>query len=311
MFPAWVNRALLACAAPVVALALPATASAHSRQSTVALDYRLTLDQAPADIHVAILDGDRALRLDADGTVVVLGDLGEPMLRFANGVWVNERSPTAQANRLIGVAGTGWRKLADGNSFAWHEHRLAPPPYGSGRAGVVARWTVPVLVDGRRGAVGGAFVRVRRPQWWLWLGGAALAVAAAAAAVRIRPGAGPAVTIVAGLAAGAAALAAQTVFALRDSTRGSTGWASIAIAAVVAIVAAALIASGRGARRAYVAGAIGAGVAALTLSWFGVFLHGAVIAALPALPVRMLCVVALGGGVIALVGSLAVRVEGT
>jgi hypothetical protein len=301
---------LLACAAPAVALALPATASAHSRQSTVALDYRLTLDRTPAGIHVAILDGDRALRLDANGTVVVLGDLGEPMLRFANGVWVNERSPTAQADRLIGVAGTGWRKLANGNSFAWHEHRLAPPPYDAGRPGVVARWTIPVTVDGHGSVLGGTFVRMRRPHWWLWLGGAALAVAAAAAAVRLRPRIGPAITIVAGLAAGAAALSAQTAFALRDSPRGSTSWASIAIAAVVAIVAAGLIAGGRGARRAYVAGAIGAGVAALTLSWLGVFLHGAVIAALPANPVRVLCVVALGGGVIALVGSLSVRVEG-
>lgn len=309
MFPAWVNRALLACAASVVALALPATASAHSRQSTVALDYRLTLDRTPAGIDVSILDGDRALRLDAHGTVVVLGDLGEPMLRFANGVWVNEHSPTAQANRLIGVAGTGWRKLSGGSSFAWHEHRLAPPPYSSGRSDV--RWTIPVVVDGRRGALGGSFVRMRRPHWWLWLGGAALAVALAAAALRFRPTAGPAVTIVAGLGAGAAALAAQTAFALRDSTHGATSWPSIAIAGVVAVVAAALIAVGRGARRAYVAGAIGAGVAALTLSWLGVFLHGAVISALPALPVRLLCVVALGGGVIALVGSLNVRVEGT
>jgi len=293
----------------VVALALPATASAHSRQSTVALDYRLTLDRTPAGIHVAILDGDRALRLDAKGTVVVLGDLGEPMLRFANGVWVNERSPTAQANRLIGVAGTGWRKVANGNSFAWHEHRLAPPPYRLGRSG--AGWTIPVVVAGRREVLAGSFLRMPRPHWWLWLGGAALAVAAAAAAVRLRPRIGSAITIVAGLAAGAAALTAQTAFALRDSPRGSTSWASLAIAAVVAIVAAGLIAAGRGARRAYVAGAIGAGVAALTLSWLGVFLHGAVIAALPANPVRVLCVVALGGGVIALVGSLSVRVEGT
>lgn len=311
MFPAWVNRALLACAALVVALALPATASAHSRQTTVALDYRLTLDRTPAGVHVSILDGDRALRLDAHGTVVVLGDLGEPMLRFADGVWVNESSPTAQANRLIGVAKRGWRKLSGGSSLAWHEHRLAPPPYDAGGPGVAARWSIPVVVNGRRGVIGGTFVRMRRPHWWLWLGGAALAVGAVGLALRIRPLAGPVVTTVAGVSAGLAALAAQTAFALRDSPRGTTGWASIAIAGVVAVVAGVLVAAGRGARRAYVAGAIGAGVAALTLSWLGVFLHGEVISALPALPVRLLCIVALGGGVIALVGSLAVRVEGT
>jgi hypothetical protein len=294
-----------------VALALPATASAHSRTSTVALDYRLTLDNVPAGVHASILDGDRALRLQTDANVIVLGDLREPMLRFDHGVWVNEHSPTAQANKLIGAAGTGWRKLSSGTEYVWHEHRLAPPPYDSGRPGAVAQWSIPVLVDGKAGVLGGRFVRVRRPNGWLWFGGAALTVALAAGALRLRPGAGAAVTVASGLLAGVAALAAQTSFALRDSPRGTTGWASIGIAAAVGIVAAALIAAGRGERRAYVAGAIGAGVAALTLSWFGVFLHGAVIAALPALPVRLLCVFALGGGVIALVGSLSVRVEGT
>lgn len=311
MLPAWVNRALLACAALVVALALPATASAHSRASTVALDYRLTVDHPPAGIQVSVLDGDRALRLETKREVVVLGDLGEPMLRFDDGVWVNERSPTAQANRLIGVAQRGWRKVANGTSFEWHEHRLSPPPFDSGRPGAVARWTIPVSVGGHRGVLGGTFVRVRRPHWWLWFGIAGLAVALATVVLRLRPQAGSAVTVASGLLAGAAALAAQTAFALRDSPRGTTGWASIAIAGVVAIVAAVLVAAGRGARRAYVCGAIGAGVAALTLSWLGVFLHGAVIAALPALPIRVLCTVALGGGVIALVGSLNVRVEGT
>jgi hypothetical protein len=311
VFPAWANRALLACVAVVAALALPATASAHSRTTTVALDYRLTLNRVPAGVQASVLDGDRDLRLRVPPgrTLVVLGDLGEPMLRFANGVWVNERSPTAQANRLIGNAGTGWRKLAGGSTFAWHEHRLAPPPYDGGDLGPVARWTVPVVLDGQRGAVSGAFVRVARPHTWLWLGGAALLIGVALSMLRLRPRAAIVVTVAAGTGAGVAALVAQTAFSLRDSPAGKASWVSIGISGAVGVVAAWLVVAGRDARRAYVAGAIGAGVAALTLSWFAVFLHGAVIAALPALPVRLACAIALAGGVLALLGALSIRVE--
>jgi hypothetical protein len=231
------------------------------------------------------------------------------MLRFANGIWVNEHSPTAQANRLIGSGGAGWRRLAGGSTFAWHEHRLGPPPYDANQLGTVARWTVPLVFEGRHVAVGGAFVRVARPRIWLWLGGAALLVAAALSLVRLRPRAAASVTVAAGTGAGVAALVAQTAFALRDSPGGHASWVSVGISVVIGAVAAWLVVVGRGARRAYVAGAIGAGVAALTLSWFAVFLHGAVVAALPALPVRLACTAALGGGVVALLGSLSIRVE--
>ncbi|MGZ6144342.1 MAG: hypothetical protein ACXWLM_13455, partial [Myxococcales bacterium] len=53
-------------------------------------------------ISVAILDGDRDLRLRVHGTtVVVRGDLGEPMLRIEPaGTWVNRASVTAAAEGL-------------------------------------------------------------------------------------------------------------------------------------------------------------------------------------------------------------------
>ena len=49
--------------AVLVALALPAQASAHGRGATIALDYRLALDQsvgALPGVHVRVLDGGRA-----------------------------------------------------------------------------------------------------------------------------------------------------------------------------------------------------------------------------------------------------------
>ena len=51
-------------------LAAPASASAHARTTTVALDYRLNLDRTTRSIpgvSVAIFDGDRALRVSVRG----------------------------------------------------------------------------------------------------------------------------------------------------------------------------------------------------------------------------------------------------
>jgi hypothetical protein len=294
--------------AAFAALVAAAPAWAHGRQATLALDYRLTLASKPAGIRVAILDGDRALRLRLASArrAVVYGDLGEPMLRIDDGVWVNLASPTAQANRLITTPGHGWRRLASGSSYAWHEHRLAPPPYVNGDYGPVAQWTVPVAVDGRRERIGGSFLRIRRPHWWLWLGGTAAAVAAAVVLVRRKPRSATAVAVAALGVAGVAAVVCQTAFVLRDSPTGRLSWIGIAIGVAVAAACLAFVAIGRGVERAYAAAAVGAGVAALTLSWLGVFFHGAIVAALPGDAIRVGCALALGGGLVALTGALKV-----
>ena len=290
----------------LAALAAAAPAWAHTRSAPVALDYRVTLRSVPG-VDASILDGDRSLRVRAHGHVVVLGDLNEPMLRFDHGVFVNLSSPTAQADRIVVKPAHGWRQVASGTSYAWHEHRLSPPPYVHGRYGTVARWSVPVVVDGRRGTVGGDFVRVARPPWWLWLGGALVAAAAGAALVfRARRGGG-AVAVGAFLVAAAAAVVCQTALLLRDSPSGRLSWIGLGIGIAVAVAAVALVLAGRGTTRAYTAGGLGAGVAAWTLSWFGVFFHGAVIAALPGDAVRACCAAALVGGLVAVAGSLTVQ----
>lgn len=309
-----VRRGGVCVAAVFAALATPAVASAHSRAATVALDYRLPLDPGVKRLHgltASVLDGDRSLKLTAAPGVslVVLGDLGEPMLRFGDGVWVNEGSPTAQANRLVVQPTKGWRRLAHGRTFAWHEHRLSPPPFASNAYGPVARWSVPVLVDGRRIAVSGSFWRVPRPPGWAWLAATGAAAAAAVVLLRRRTKIALAVTVGTGSLAVAAALVAQTAFALRDSPAGRISWVPIIVGGVVAAVVAWLVVAGRGARRGYAAGAVGAGVAALTLSWVGVFFHGVVVAALPATPVRLACAAALGGGLVSLVGALSLQLE--
>jgi hypothetical protein len=296
-------------AGSLAALAIPAVASAHGRAATVALDYRLPLDASVGrldGVRASILDGDRSLRLVVDrGTrVVVLGDLGEPMLRFDSGVWVNRNSPTAQANRLVRRQGKGWKKVAGGRVFAWHEHRLAPPPFVSGRYGTVARWRVPLLVDGRSRVVSGGFWRVPRPASLPWALGVAVAIALAVAAMRREPRLRHAMSIGAGVVAGVAGVTAQSAFSLRDAPSGHIAWALLVAAFVLAAIAAWALVVSRGTERAFVGGAIGVGTLAFGLHWLGVFFHGAVISALPAQATRLTCAVAFCTALISLIGAL-------
>jgi hypothetical protein len=289
--------------APVLAfvtLAVPAPASAHPKSATVALDYRLVLDRATRalpGVTVRILDGDRSLRVGVrQRRLVVLGDLGEQMLRIdATGTWVNEASVTAQAARLT-KAGRGWRRLG-GSTFTWHDHRLAPPPYDGGRTGTVARFAIPVTLDGARVTLGGSFVRYRRPSPWAWLVGVALAVAAAVAATRLLPDLRPRVAVALGVLAGAAALTAFVTFGIADAPNGQAAWAQIGLGVALAAAVAVALVRLHGERRVNLAGLVGAAAAAASLGSLGVFRHGVVVSALPADASRTVCAFAVAAGV--------------
>jgi hypothetical protein len=248
------------------------------------------------------------LRLVVGGSerVLVLGDLGEPMLRVDDGVWVNQSSPTAQANRIVRRPKQGWKRVARSREFVWHEHRLAPPPFAAGPYGRVARWQVPLLVDGRRAAISGSFVRVPRPTFWPWALGVGAMVVLAAVGMRRLPRLRFSATIGAGILAGLAGMTAQTTFALRDAPSGRIGWVLVGAAFAIAAIVTWLFALAAGVQRAYVAGTVGVGVSVFCLSWLGVFLHGAVISALPAQATRVVCAVAFTAGLISLVGVLGI-----
>ena len=122
---------------------------------------------------MSILDGDRSLRVSspAQTSVVVGGDLGEPMLRLGpHGVWVNRGSVTAVSEKLT-TPGSGWQRLSSGSTYTWHEHRLAPPPWQS-TTGAVARFSIPIAIGGAHGRIAGTFVRYARPSLWPWLAAA-------------------------------------------------------------------------------------------------------------------------------------------
>jgi hypothetical protein len=297
---------LLAC----LTLAGPASASAHARTATVALDYRLVLDPATrtlAGVRVGILDGDRELRITArTAPVVVLGDLHEPMLRIDRaGAWANRASPTAVAARLV-TSGSGWRKIG-GSTFAWHDHRLAPPPYDSGRPGTVARFHVPIRIGGHPAAVSGAFVRYRRPAVWPWALAALLGFVAALGVGRLRPSLRPVLTIVLGAVAGLAAVGSLASFGVADSPTGRVAWAQLALGAFVAVAAATGLVRLRADGRGLLAALIGAAAAATTLGSLGVFRHAVVISSFPPFLARSVCALAFAAGAAAAVTGLQPR----
>jgi hypothetical protein len=271
---------LLLLAATLSALGLPGAATAHSRARTVALDYTLRLKPAPAGIRADVIDGDRALRLRVVPSlrVVVLGALGEPMLRFdRDGVWANRASPTASADRIV-PPGTGWTLLTHGHSLRWHDHRLAP------RAGVNRRLAVPLVVDGRRDVLKGTFTFVPRPRVWPWLLGA-LALVVVVARTRA--------VVAAALAAATGALVAAVSFGARLET---------GMAVVLVLATAYALRRSRG--RTVVAGIVGAVAVAIALGWLGVFRHGVVVSSLPAWLTRLATGVAFAGGLSAVVLSI-------
>jgi len=268
--------------AACIALAVPASASAHARTPTVALDYRLVLDrvtQTLPGVDVAILDGDRDIRLDVSrGKVVVLGDLGEPMLLVgADGAYANTGSPTAAAARLVSQ-GKGWERVG-GSSFAWHDHRLSPPPY-SATPGPAGRFAIPALVNGQRVAFRGTFVRTSRPSAWPWIVGCLVATVALVSLLWVRPRRRPMLALVTGSVAVAAALTALVTFNAADAPNGRVAWAQIVLGCALAAVGAAGLVKLHGESRTVLAGVLGIAAAVSSIGSLGVYRHGVVVSLL-------------------------------
>src|SRR5262245_25132946 len=247
-------RVALVTLAAAAGLAAPAQASAHARGPTVAIDYRLRVTAVPAGVHVRILDGDRSVEASVDpgSTLLVTGLLHEPMLRIDGGVWANQASPTAHADRVVTntASRNGWVRLSGARSFSWHDHRLTP-------AAPRGRFAMGVRVNGRPAEIAGTFVRVSRPPLWPWLAGLA-AFGAAVWAFAARPARRLTLTVGLGLAAGAAALATSIAFAVGDRPGGGVGWLQIGTAVAVAVALVVPLVRFRGRRRAQAAGVMGA-----------------------------------------------------
>ena len=295
------SKRSIAPLAACIALAVPASASAHPRSPTVALDYRLVLDAVSRKlpgVDVAILDGDRDIRIDVSrGTVVVLGDLGERMLRIdESGAYANAASPTASAGRLVGP-GAGWRRVG-GSSFAWHDHRLSPPPYAP-TPGPAGRFVIPALVNGRRVAFRGTFVRASRPATWPWIVGGVIATAALLSLLWVRPHSRSTLALVAGSAAVVAALTALVTFNAADAPNGRVAWAQIVLGCALAAVGAAGLIKLHGESRTVLAGVLGIAAAVSSIGSLGVYRHGVVVSLLSPGLARIVAAIAICAGLAA------------
>ena len=139
------------------------------------LNYRSKLvSVAPGvkGLTVTIVDGDDAVQLrNATGkNVLIPGYENEPYLRFLTSgrVEINVNSPAKYLNeeRYGGVkvpkeadakAKPRWQLVAQGGSYAWHDHRIhwmstdkPPQVKDAGKLAKVFDWVVPIGVGGER-----------------------------------------------------------------------------------------------------------------------------------------------------------------
>lgn len=267
------RKALLVTA--FVALAAPAPAGAHIRTGSVAVDYRVRVFPTGLPLTAHVYLGDRALRLFArpGHSVTVLGYGGEPFLRIDDAGVTVLRSPTAAA---LGIS----PRHTSGRSFLWHDARVRGLPAGIDRG----RWTIPLLVDGRRARLAGELLRVDAPPVWPWLAlGLPFVAVTLLAFLQRRVLERSAVAL--GALAGAATLVTAAAFAL--ASNASEGrWVEAGNEGVFALVGLAVVARGSRDARVIAAGALGLLALAAASTKLPVFLHGVVLSAFPATPAR-------------------------
>jgi hypothetical protein len=168
-----VRRGLILAAVALAAVLLPPGAVAH--YGTGKLGYRSTirgLKPPMRGLKLKILYGDDQVWLDnlSGKTVIVDGYGGEPYLRFGpDGIYVNVNSPAGYLNQdryarskvpksATAKARPNWQKLAGGEVWAWHDHRIhymnpiPPKPIQDAprKPHHVFNWRVPLTANGKR-----------------------------------------------------------------------------------------------------------------------------------------------------------------
>jgi hypothetical protein len=168
--------AALAATTVLLVCLSPAPALAHEGNP----DYRSVIDRVTPDVpgvSFEVLSYDSYLQLlDQHGhEVVIYGYEGEPYARVLKDgtVEVNERSPAYYLNdtrfpttQVPAVANAKapprWKTVDDSGTFLWHDHRMhygstATPPQvtDTSRKTKVFDYTVPLRIDGKRGAIDG------------------------------------------------------------------------------------------------------------------------------------------------------------
>jgi hypothetical protein len=163
----------------VLAAILAPAADAHF--GTAKLGYRSTItkvDPKMPGLRFKILSGDDQIWLDngSGKTVIIKGYSGEPYLRFSPaGIFVNVNSPASFLNQdrygnvqvpksATPDATPEWQKLAGGDIWAWHDHRIhfmspTPPPQiktAPRKPHHVLDWKVPATENGKKFFIAGS-----------------------------------------------------------------------------------------------------------------------------------------------------------
>ncbi len=139
------------------------------------------------------------LQADPTETVVVLDYRGAPYLRFSSeGVQVNHNSSMYYLNQVpaelvppqIGPrTAPRWSQVSGGHAYEWHDgrlHALAATALAPGTT-YVGRWSIPLLVGGRREVIAGGLRYAPDPSIvWFWPILVALACVFAGLRVRRR-----------------------------------------------------------------------------------------------------------------------------
>lgn len=163
-----IPRAFAVLGVLIGALAIPGVAHADAAGPT---DYRTTIESITPDvdgIQVGVEGGDAFLRIvvEPGHDVVILGYDGEPYLHIdADGVVEENRRSYATyynqdrygASEIPDVvdndATPEWRRVGDGGSWAWHDHRShwmgSEPPIGLEPGDSLPSEIVPIVVDGQ------------------------------------------------------------------------------------------------------------------------------------------------------------------
>jgi hypothetical protein len=289
-------------AVALASVATPVTAGAHLRSGTVAVDYQTSVRHPDTPAYTAqIFQSDRALGITVKSghTVALLGYLGEPVFRLDRaGLWVNQASPTAAADRLAPklkpttAPGPRWRLRRGRHSLVWQDARVQGLPAGVARGA----WSVPLIVDGHRFRLEGQLHRLPAPLLWPWL--ALLAGILVAAALPMRAGRADRVraeAIKLALLCALASTVLAVVFALDPYASPGT-WIESADGIVFIAVGVGVVV--RGPRHWHPGAAIGLGLlgVGLGLSKGAVFFQPIALAILPATVVRCIGITAIGAG---------------
>jgi hypothetical protein len=300
--------------AALLALVSPPAARAHLRTGVVAVDYRARVFPLDGPLRAAfaarIYESDQALGLTVrrGHVVVALGYTGEPFLRIdSGGAAVNASSPTAAAVGLLGRVHTGarvpsgWHLKSDRRTAIWHDARVRALPPGVERR----RWSIPLVVDGRRVRLEGEIWRVEAPSPWPWLGLGVPFLALAALLLVRGPSLRRRAAVAFGVAAAVGTVAITAAFALA-AIASAGGWIEGANESVFALVGLVVVARGSADARSVAGGALGLLALSVGLSKVPVFLHGVVLSAFPAGLTRLLVVFTIAAGAAATAVGLAV-----